>query len=239
MVISLEEIWKSFAYSLPNAASAILILIIGWVLGRLVGKTVSTLLKRSGVDRLLKKTVLGKSFNKLGIKPLRFFDLLIRWFIYLIALFAAIDILQIQTLSSFMKDVIEYLPHFIVGVAILIFGFIFVDFIGDTITTFGKESKLLFPSIVAIGLKVILYFVVLTVALTQMKVDVQILYIFANALAWGIAVGIAVGLGIAIGWGLKDVIAKNIDTWIPSIEKTEKYCRLILEKQEKEGKLNK
>ena len=57
---------------------------------------------------------------------------------------------------------------------------------------------------------------------------------------WGAGIGTlesATKAGIAIRWGLKDVIAKNIDTWIPSIEKTEKYCRLILEKQEKEGKL--
>ena len=65
-----------------------------------------------------------------------------------------------------------------------------------------------------------------------MKVEVQILYIFANALAWGIAIGIAAGLGIAIGLGFKDVIAKKTLNWIPTIEKAAQCYEDRLQKED-------
>ena len=55
-----------------------------------------------------------------------------------------------------------------------------------------------------------------------MKIDVEILYIFAEALAWGVAIGIGVGLGIALGWGMKDAVAKNANKWISDFEKSAK-----------------
>jgi hypothetical protein len=170
----------------------------------------------------LRKTAIGKALERSGVTTVRFFDLIIRWFIYLIAVFAAVNILEITVLSEFMKTVVEYLPSFIAGAFIIIFGFIIADFIGDAVTAVGKEAKVEFSGLIAAGLKLLLYFVVLTIALGLMRIDVEILYVFANALAWGAAIGIGAGLGIAFGWGFKDVVAKNAKKWITSIEKTAK-----------------
>jgi len=214
--------WATIIDMLPKIAGTIIVLIIGWIVGRIIGKGVSQVLDRVGVDDALRKTVIGKALERSGVTVVRFFDLIIRWFIYLIAVFAAADILDIAVLSGFMKTVVEYLPSFIGGVFILIFGFIIADFVGDAFASIGKEAKMAFSGIFATGLKLLLYFVVLTIALDLMRIKVEILYVFANALAWGAAMGIAVGLGIALGWGFKDVVAKNANKWITSIEKTAK-----------------
>ncbi len=232
MDLGLSEVWESFVILLPTISSAIIVLIIGWAVGRIVGRFISTILKRSSIDRLLEKTIIGKAVISSGIEPIRFFDLLVRWIIYIIALFVALDILQIKILGDFMKAVMAYLPNFITGVVILIFGFIIADFVGNFATTLGRKSKLFFPAIIGSIIKLILYFMVVTMALAQMKIEVQILYIFANALAWGSAIGIGVGLGIAFGWGLKDIIAKRAIKWIRTTEKAAKCCEDELKKQE-------
>lgn len=216
--MSLSIRWESFLESIPKAGGAIIILIIGWAVGRIVGRAVSTILERSGLDDLLKRTIVGRAIIRSGIKPVRFFDLLIRWFIYLIAIFVAVETLHVEILSRFMLEVVEYIPNLIAGIAILIFGFIAADFLGDAVSTLAEEAKIFFHRIVGSVVKLLLYFIVVTIALSQMKVNVEILYIFANAMAWGIAAGTTIGLGIALGWGLKDIIAKNASKWIPSLE---------------------
>ena len=218
----LVDAWAVFIDMLPKVAGAIVVLIIGWIAGRVIGKGVSKVLDKAGVDDALRKTAIGKALERSDVTTVRFFDLIIRWFIYLIAVFAAVDILEITVLSEFMKTVVEYLPSFIAGTFIIIFGFIIADFIGDAVAAVSKEAKAEFSGIIAAGLKLLLYFVVLTIALGLMRIDVEILYIFANALAWGAAIGIGAGLGIAFGWGFKDVVAKNAKKWITSIEKTAK-----------------
>ncbi len=216
------DAWATFMNTLPKFAGAIIVLIIGWIAGRVIGKGVSRVLDKAGVDDALRKTAIGKAVERSGLSITRFFDMIIRWFVYLIAVFAAVDILEIAVLSEFMKTVVEYLPSFIGGVFILIFGFMIVDFIGDALASVGKEARIEFSGIIAAGLKLLLYFVILTVALGLMRIDVEILYIFAKALSWGAAIGIGAGLGIALGWGLKDIVAKNSKKWIASIEKSAK-----------------
>ena len=43
--------------------------------------------------------------------------------------------------------------------------------------------------------------------------DVEILYIFASAVAGGLGLALAIGLSIALGLGGRDYVAENIDDW--------------------------
>jgi len=182
--------------------------------GRLIGKGLSRVLDKAGVDDAIRRTAIGKALERTKITIVGFFDLIVRWFIYLIAILAAVDILKISVLSAFMSRVVEYLPSFIGGIFILLVGFIVVDFVADALRGVAKEGQLEYAGLFAGFLRVVLYFVVLVIGLSTMKIDASILNVFANAMAWGIAAGIAVGLGIALGWGFKDAIAKRADKWL-------------------------
>ena len=134
---------------------------------------------------------------------MRFIDLAIRWFTYLIAVLAAVDILEIDILSTFMKSVVQYIPSFIAGVSILFIGLVVVDFVGDAFWTVGREAKIEFVGLIAGISKLVMYLIVIVIALTMIGIDVSIIYTFVNALTLGAAIGICVGLGIAFGWGLR------------------------------------
>lgn len=201
----------------PRIAGALIVLLVGWAAGRLMGKGLSKILDKAGVDDAMRKTAIGKALDRTRITIVGFFDLLIRWFVYLIAILAAVDILQIAVLSSFMSQIVQYLPRFIGGIFILLIGFIVADFVADALRAVGREGRLEFAPIFANALRFVLYFVVLVIGLSTMQVDVNILYILANALAWSIALGIAIGLGVAFGWGFKDAIAKRADKWVEEI----------------------
>jgi hypothetical protein len=54
-------------------------------------------------------------------------------------------------------------------------------------------------------------------ALSQMQVDVAILYIFAQALAWSSAIAI----GLVVGWSLKDEIGDWLKEFKPNQRKPE------------------
>lgn len=234
----LNNLAANVADMLPRIAGAAIALLIGWVAGRALGKTVSKLLDKAGVDDALRKTLVGRTLERSGVTCVRFFDIIVRWFIYLIAIFAAVDILQIEVVSYYMNMVVAYLPNFIAGIVIFIAGFIIIDYVADFIRRLGEEAQIAYSRIFADGLRLFLYGVVTILALSQMKIDVSILYIFANALAWGLAIGICVGLGIALGWGFKDAIAENskkwIKTWTEAIERVDE-ARHTLSSEEKEA----
>lgn len=215
----LRAIWSRIVEYLPTITGVIVVLAVGWIAGRALGKGISKVLDRAGVDDALRKTVIGRALERSGITCVGFFDLIIRWFIYLIAIFAAVDLIRIEVVSRYMSMIVQYIPSLIAGVLVLLIGFIVVDFISDFVKTVGKEAKIEYSTVFADGLRLFLYTVVIILALEQMKIDVSILYVFVNAFAWGIGIGVCVGLGIALGWGFKDVIATSAKEWAESITK--------------------
>jgi len=210
-------LWVKLVDLTPALFGAVVVLVIGWIAGKALGRALSEVLDRVGVDDALRKTVIGKAMERSGMRIVRFFDLLIRWFVYLIAILAAVNILNITVLSNFMSSLVQYLPSFIAGIFIIILGFIAADFLGDSLKAVGREAELEFSSIAGDALKLFLYFIVIVVGLSVMKIDVQILYIFANAAAWGTALGVGAAIAIAFGWGFKDYVAKNANTWVTGL----------------------
>jgi len=212
----LTQLWNKVVDYVPNIGAAIVILFIGWVAGRIFGRIVSKFLDRIGVDDALRKTAAGRAVERSGISLVRLFDLIARWFVYLIAIYGAVLVLNISQLAVLFEALVTYLPNLAAGIAILVGGIILADFFADYIRSLSAEAKIEYGDVIALVVRIFLYFVVVTMALAQMKIEVQLLYIFATALAWGLAIGISVAIGIAVGWGLKDVVAE----WAKGLKKS-------------------
>lgn len=204
----------------PKIITAVIILIIGWAVGRGLGAIISRILDKAGVDDALRKTSIGRAIEKSGITIPRFFDVLIRIFIYLIAVFAAVNVLEIEFLTRYMQMVVEYLPSFIAGVFILIFGLMVSDFVGDAIRSIGREAKIEYAGIASLLVRGVMYLVVIIIGLSTMRIDVSILYTIITALSWGLAGAVAIGGGIAIGFGLRDLVAKRAEDWMEKARKS-------------------
>lgn len=209
----LANLWKWLIDAVPDIITAIIILIIGWAIGRGLGAAISRILDKAGVDDALRKTSVGRAIEKSGISIPKFFDVLIRAFIYLIAVFAAVNVLGIEFLTRYMQMVVEYLPSFIAGVFILIFGLMISDFVGDAIRAVGREAGIEYAGLASLLVRGVMYLVVIIIGLSTMKIDVSILYTIITALSWGLAGAVAIGGGIALGFGLRDVVSKRAEEW--------------------------
>jgi small-conductance mechanosensitive channel len=196
---------------LPSLIAAIIILIIAWIIGRALGRLVSSALDRVGVDDALRRTVIGKSIESSGTSIRHVFDLIVRWFIYIIGIMAAVNVLGIPMLTAFTQSVVLYIPNIIAALIVLVIGFIFADIVGDLIRKTGTASEVPYMGIFSTAIEVFLYFIVIIIALDQLRINTSIIYVFATALAWGIAIGAGVGLGIALGIGLKDRIPRLLE----------------------------
>ena len=211
----IETIQASFADAIgtmvefiPEIIGAIIILIVGLFAGRILGKVVSRILDKIGVDDAVDKTAIGDTIKKSGITTVGFFDALIRWFIYLIFVMAAVNVLNIPMFTSLMQQVVLYIPHLILGVIVLVVGLILADFVMDQIGEQLTAKEVDFADTITSVIRAIFYLVVIVFALDQLLIETTVIYTFLVPLAWGIAAGIAIAMGIALGWGLKDVAAE-------------------------------
>lgn len=198
---------------IPRLIGALLILLIGWIFGKIVARIVSTVVDRVELDRLALQTPLGDILGGNEDAVSNTFGKLAAYYIYFLTILAAANVLNIPLLSQWIADAASYLPALLAGIVIIVVGFIVVDFVGDVIERSAETTNERVTGMLASGVQVFLYFIVIVLALDTMQIDVGILYIFASALAGGLGLALAIGLGVAIGLGGKEFVAENIDDW--------------------------
>src|SRR3989344_3862229 len=113
---------------IPNLVIAIIIFIIGWLIGleRIVKQVIDALridtaLKAAGVERIVERA--GYRLSS-GL----FIGILVKWFVIVVFLVAALDVLRLGAVNAFLGDVVlGYLPQVIVAVLILLVAAVVAD----------------------------------------------------------------------------------------------------------------
>jgi len=187
---------------LPAVLGALIVLIIGWIVGRLLGKGVRILLDKAISAPVIGDSDLGKSITRSGITVGHLGDIAVRCIVYLIAILAAVDILNLDYLSKFMTNVVQYIPHVLAFVIILVVGVILADFFIDMFRNYSQNKiELLNP--VLFLLRVFLYFVVVILALSQLMLDLTIIYTIITPIFWGLGIGLGAAIAIVVWYGMK------------------------------------
>ena len=210
----LRETVSSIIAFLPRLVAAILILLIGWIIGVAVAAVVERAVDAVELDRMVLETPLGRILGGTEQTVSNAFGALAKWFIVALAVLAAANALAIPLLSQWISRAVAYIPAFVAGLLVIVIGFIVADFIGDAITRTRAATESAYTSWFATGTRMFLYFTAIVIGLDTMGIDVSILYLFARALAWGLAAAIAIGVGIAVGWGGHQYVSDNIDRWM-------------------------
>ena len=199
---------------LPRLVAAIIILLIGWVVGIAVAKLVTALADGVQLDEAVMDTPLGRIMGGTQDAVSHTFGVLAKWFVYAIAILAAANVLAIALLSEWIQTAVSYLPAFVAGLLVIILGFVVADVIGDAIMRTRAATQTNYTRWFAVGTRMFLYFTAIVIGLDTMGIDVGVLYVFANAFAWGLAAAVAIGVGIAVGWGGHYYVAENVNRWV-------------------------
>jgi small-conductance mechanosensitive channel len=207
---SMNALWIEVMQYLPQLAVALLVLIIGWLAGGILGSVVRKLFKRLHLDDALDKAGVDELSKKAGytFKPARFAGELVKWFVILVFVVVAFDILGLEEVTTFMREVVlGYLPLVFAAVLILFAGAIIAG-IAKTATmgivrSGGGKSPELFGKIA--------YYLVLGFTVMAVLNQLQIADELVETLFMGIVFALSLGAGLAFGLGGKDAAGRYID----------------------------
>jgi hypothetical protein len=214
---------ETLAAVLPAILGALVVLLIGWIVGRLLGKAVRVILDKATATAtaapVIGESDLGKAVVKSNVSLGYLGDITVRCIVYLIAILAAVDILQMEYLSKFMAKVIEYIPHVVAFIIILVVGIILVDYFIDFFKTYSKNADIEMLSPVLVLLRLFLYFVVVMLALSQLLLDLTIIYTIITPIFWGIGIGLGASIAIVVWFGMKNRSEQIMDKVMEVISK--------------------
>jgi small-conductance mechanosensitive channel len=207
---------------LPNLLGCLLLLLVGFIIAKVVAGIVRKVLQKVGLDRQLRESDASKYVDKVlpGASPSRGISRVVSWLIFVFFVFGAIGALKIPAVTTFMNQVLAYLPNVIAAIVIFVVAALIAGAVaaavarlmGDTPT--GKIVATIVPALVMV--------IAMFMILNQLKIAEEIVSI-AFAATMG---ALALGLALAFGLGGKDVARRMLeDAYAKSTEAKEQAKR--------------
>ena len=119
----LDQTMERLALYLPNVLGAFLLLFVGWIVAHLLRATAVrlTLIGESALARLSASR--GASPKRLSSASAKILGSVVFW-VVVIFLTAATQVLGLHTFTTWLARVVDYLPTVFVGVLIIVAGFL-------------------------------------------------------------------------------------------------------------------
>lgn len=214
---SLKTVWETFSGFASGFIIALVVFVFGLVVATFLGFLVERLVKFLKIDQVLTNLGLAPYFERANLKinSGRFFGQLIFWFLTIAFLLAASDILGFYALSSFLRDVLLYIPNIIIAVVIVLASAVLGNFLKRVVTASVMSAKMhhaKFLGSLAAWSTIVFGFLT---ALVQLGIAVSII----NTIITGIIAMFALAGGIAFGLGGKDYAAHLLGKFREQVER--------------------
>jgi small-conductance mechanosensitive channel len=196
-------IWGKVAGILGNVAVAVLLLVVGHFLGKLLASIVSKLLNKVGLDKLSEKAglsdgMMGASFS---LTPSLVLGKIIYWLVFLTFIISAADKLGLETVSATINNFVLYLPKVIGAFLVVIIGLFVAGLVRTGIETALAGLNLGYEKALGGIVYAVIVIVVLSLGVNQLEIETdlfnQVVVIFLMAGAGAVA--------LALGLGTRDV----------------------------------
>ncbi|OGL71390.1 hypothetical protein A3B32_00875 [Candidatus Uhrbacteria bacterium RIFCSPLOWO2_01_FULL_53_9] len=197
-----QDLWFQVIGFLPVLIGAIVVFIIGLIIAWALRVVVEKIVKALRVDDLMVRLRVTDLFKKAGL-PLHVGSLLgwiVKWFIVVVFLIAAADILGWSQITAFLTDVVAYIPNALVAVVILLVGIVLGSFVFEIVEKAVKASKMGGERLLAGISKWAIFLFSFIAALQQLGIA----YTLLQTITTGLVAMIAIAGGLAFGLGGQD-----------------------------------
>ncbi len=206
---SLQELWWGFIQFTPRLIVAILLFIVGWVLGSLIAKAFEHVLGALKIDKLLQSIGAGDLFRKAGVNLNTgyFIGQLTKWFVIIVFLLSSLSLVGLNDIAAFLKDdVLGFLPHVFIAAFVLIIATIIADTLSKTVVAGSKSMGLSSANMLGTVAKYAVWIFAFIIVLGELGVAEG----YMSTLFAGIIGMLALGGALAFGLGGKDAAAQFI-----------------------------
>ena len=200
-----DEIWNRIATFAPKLLGAIIVLVAGYLVAKLIARVVNTLCEKLDLHHWAEKSGLNESMTKMGIRKnvSTIISTFAFWLLMCVFLTASFNILGLESLTKAMDSVVNYIPHLLVALGVVVVGLLIAGFLRGVIATSAERVGLSYAEQLATGCYYVLALVVFIGAFGQLKIEFPMLNDMIKMTFGAVAVAFALAAGI----GGRDVMA--------------------------------
>ncbi|MBX6466245.1 mechanosensitive ion channel family protein [Pseudomonas syringae group genomosp. 3] len=199
LLAAMTALWTKVANFIPNLFGALVVVLLGFVVAKLLDALLSKLLAKLGLDRLVGGTGLTKIIGRAGVKvPIStLIGKIVYWFVLLIFLVSAAESLGLQRVSATLDMLALYLPKVFGAALVLLVGVLLAQLVNGLVRGAAEGVGIDYSAglgRIAQGLVIIIS---ISVAISQLEVKTDLLnhVIVIALITVGLTVALALGLG--------------------------------------------
>ena len=207
---SFNDLWYTTVAYLPAILAAVIVFLVGWIIGIILYRVVVEVVKVLRIDDALKAAGLNDAAKTAGfnLDIGRFLGTLVEWFVVLVFLVASLDILGLTRVTIFLQTVVLlYLPQVIVASLILILGAIVAEVVKGLVSGSARAAGARSGNFAGTVAKWAIWITAIMAALTQLGIATALL----QTLFTGVVIALSLAFGLAFGLGGKEAAARAIE----------------------------
>ncbi|HBB67139.1 MAG: hypothetical protein A2X28_10460 [Elusimicrobia bacterium GWA2_56_46] len=194
------RIWTVFANYIPNIIAALLFVLFGLFIARVLSSLLEQFLRRIKLDTYTSQVGINEVMVRFGFgrSPSAIIGFIVYWSLIMVFFVSAANIMNLTVISEILERfLVGFIPRIAAAIFIAFGGLTFAKFISDVVTDSAAANNLRGGK----SLSKIVHFVILVftaiAAVEQLGVDMKIIRSSLNILfaSLGLAFAIAAGLG--------------------------------------------
>jgi small-conductance mechanosensitive channel len=204
MVESLRNALDVFLAYIPQLIGAIVILIVGYLIARILKAVVAQVLQAIGFDGWMERGGIKQFFDRAQTRetPATVIGTLVFWLVFIIAITMAADALGIRQVSEVLAQLIAYIPSIIAAILILVLAALLANFLAGIVR--GATGSDLLANVARYAIIVYAAFA----ALTELGIAVQLTAPTFLIILGAVALAAAIAFGFGAQGVARDIVEK-------------------------------
>ncbi len=198
LVGAMSGLWLKIANFIPNLFGALILVILGFLVAKLLDTLLSKLLAKVGLDRLMSGTGLNKLLARIGVKAQvsTLIGKIVYWFVLLIFLISAAESLGLERVSATLDVLALYVPKMFAAALVLLAGILLAQLLNSMVKGAAEGVRLEYAAGLGRVAQSMVIIISISVAIGQLEIKAELLnhVVAIVLLSVGLAGALALGL---------------------------------------------
>jgi Conserved TM helix len=214
VLVSVTDALRNFLGFLPALVGALIVVILGWILSGFIAGLIEKGLKAVGFERASDSAGISGFIQRSGTDwtASRVVAEIVKWFIRLVAIQAAAQILGMGQITAIINSILLFLPNLIVALAIIVLGAFIAKFVAGVVRSSVAEMGFSNPDLIAAIARYGIIAFAVVAAIDQLGIAETVV----NTLLIGTVGALALAVGLAFGLGGQQTAGRLTESWYAS-----------------------
>lgn len=198
--ISLQSVTIGVIDFLPRLLLALITFGIGWAFAGIVSRGIQRLSRQTKFENLFEQAGITSSLARSGIhfSAGKFIGEIVRWVLIIVFLIPSLELLGLSEVTSLLRSTaVDYLPKVILAALVLVIAAVIAEGVQRLVSTTAGAANVRAARTLGGFAKYSIWIFAVLIALTELGIAANLIYIFVIGFVgmWAVGGAIAIGLG--------------------------------------------